>query len=110
MSYTIENNNIVLTRGDTFCSKVDIYNCSGEPYIPTEDESVRFAMKRRYNDIAPLLVIDIPINSLILIIESYMTKGLPCGRYVYDIQITRANGYVDTFIANGRIDLTEEVL
>ena len=52
---------------------------------------------------------DIPSDTMLLVLEPEDTKTLPFGKYVYDIQITYADGKVDTFITKGRLRLTEEV-
>ena len=79
------------------------------PYTPVEGDSVRFAMKSSYEDTEPVLVKNIPIGTLKLVIEPDDTKKLPFGQYVYDVQITKASGEVDTFITKARLKLTEEV-
>lgn len=62
-----------------------------------------------YMDEKPLVVKDIPSDTMLLVLEPEDTKTLPFGKYVYDIQITYADGKVDTFITKGRLRLTEEV-
>ena len=37
------------------------------------------------------------------------TADLNFGKYVYDIQLTKANGKVDTFITKATLKLSEEV-
>ena len=37
------------------------------------------------------------------------TADLNFGKYVYDIQLTKANGKVDTFISKAILKLSEEV-
>lgn len=109
--FSIENNNITLTRGDTLLLQIKMIK-QGQPYIPQEGDSIRFAMKRRYSDSDDqvVLVKNIPIETLILEIEPQDTKELPMGsKYVYDIQFTDAEGRVDTFI-KGTFLITEEVL
>lgn len=105
--YSASGSNITLTRGDTFKAKIDI-SINGNVYTPVEGDSIRFAMKANYADPAPLLNIDIPINTLKLVLNPDDTKSLEYGSYVYDIQLTHANGDIDTFI-KGRLKLTEEV-
>lgn len=109
MSYSVSGTTITLTRGDTFETIVEIFDSDGEPYIPSEGDSVRFAMKSSYEDQEPLLVVDIPIKTMLLVIKPEDTKALKFGKYVYDIQLTYANGKVDTFITKARLRLTEEV-
>ena len=109
MSYSVSGTTITLTRGDTFMADISINKQDDTPYIPVEGDSVRFAMKSSYEDAEPILTKDIPIDSLKLILEPKDTKKLNFGQYVYDIQLTKASGEVDTFIAKAKLKLTEEV-
>lgn len=114
---TIKNNKIKMTRGDTLRAEVAITTPAGEPYEPQEGDSVRFALKHstmnpsytEYTDTEPLLVVTIPIDTLALQIDPEDTKELGFGDYVYDIELTHADGAVDTFIATGSFTLTPEV-
>ena len=102
------DNNIELTRGDTLKIKINIF-INDEPYTPQEGDEVRFAMKRNYTDKNPLILKEIPFGTMVLHLKPEDTKHLIFGReYVYDIQITFANGDVRTFI-KGRIKITPEV-
>lgn len=109
MSYSISGTTITLTRGDSFMAQVSIADKDGNPYVPTEGDSVRFAMKAKCTDPKPLLVKDIPIDTLKLVLNPEDTKELAFGNYVYDIQLTKATGEVDTFITTSKIKITEEV-
>lgn len=62
-----------------------------------------------YNDETPLLIKEIPIDTMILTLNPEDTKHLPFGKYVYDIELTKATGEVDTFITKAILKLTEEV-
>lgn len=99
MSYSVSGTTITLTRGDTFMAQISIVDKDGNTYVPVEGDTVRFAMKQKYTDLKPLLVKDIPTD----------TKSLAFGNYVYDIQLTKASGEVDTFITTSKIKITEEV-
>lgn len=102
------NNNIELTRGDTLKVKVNIF-INSELYTPQEGDEIRFAMKRNYTDKNPLILKAIPFDTMMLHLKPEDTKHLIFGReYVYDVQITFANGDVRTFI-KGKIKLTPEV-
>ncbi len=109
MSYNVSGTTITLTRGDTFMAQISITDSKGEPYVPVEGDSVRFAMKSAYTDDEPLLLKDIPIDTLKLILAPEDTKCLSFGTYVYDIQLTKVTGEVDTFITKAKIKITEEV-
>lgn len=109
MGYNVNNTTkeIELTRGDTLKVKIDVL-INGEAYIPRPEDSLRFAMKTAYNASKLLIHKDIPIDTCILHLEPQDTKKLRFGDYVYDIQITFANGDVNTFIS-GRFRLNPEV-
>lgn len=109
MSYSVSGTTISLTRGDTCNIRVSITDAQDCPYVPSEGDSVRFAMKARYEDPKPLLVIDIPTDTMVLAIRPEDTKDLTFGAYVYDIQLTKATGEVDTFITKSKIKILEEV-
>lgn len=109
MSYSIKNTSITLTRGDTLKLQVSIQDEQGEPYIPKNDDVIRFAMKKDYLDSTPLIFKVIPNDTMMLILESSDTKALPFGKYVYDIQLTNGSGEIDTFITKAQLNLTEEV-
>ena len=109
MSYSVLGTTITLTRGDTFMADITINKQDNTPYIPVEGDSVRFAMKCSYEDAEPILTKDIPNDSLKLILEPKDTKELAFGQYIYDIQLTKASGEVDTFITKAKLKLTEEV-
>lgn len=109
MSVQIKQNMIIMTRGDTLSTIINITDASGNKYIPTEDDKIRFALKRNYNDIEPLILKEIPYDTCELYLDSNDTKSLDQpAYYVYDIQITLSNGTVDTFIS-GKLKLVEEV-
>ena len=108
MSYNITGTTITLTRGDTFEALVSATKRDGTQYIPVEGDVIRFAMKENYDDPRPLIVKDIPIDTMMLTLEPQDTADLNFGKYVYDIQLTKANGKVDTFISKATLKLSEE--
>ena len=109
MSYSVKKNTIYLTRGDTFRATIALKDAEGEIYTPQPDETIRFAMKKHYEDATPLLLIQVPYDTLELVILPQDTKTLAFGEYVWDMQITRSNGDIDTFITKAQLILTEEV-
>ena len=110
MSFKVTSNNtIYLTRGDTFKATISISNPDGTPYEPIEGDEVRFALKKDISDTLCLIRKDIPIDTLLLEIEPMDTQYLEFGNYVYDIQLTKANGDVDTFITASKFKITKEV-
>lgn len=117
--------NITLIRGDTYIRKIDIYlidengnvvyDDAGNPklYVPAESDNIRFALKETFSDKKPLILKEIPNDTMILRLDSTDTKHLTQpGSYVYDMQITMDDGseegYVLTFL-RGKVKLIEEV-
>lgn len=109
MSYSVKGTSITLTRGDSFAANIGIVQPNGDPYIPGEGDSVRFAMKKTIKDEKVLIEKNIPIDTMRLILNPEDTKDLEFGSYVYDIQLTKSTGEVDTFITKSNLVLTEEV-
>lgn len=109
MSYSVKGTTITLTRGDSFAADISIYQPNGDPYIPSEGDSVRFAMKRNVKEEKVLILKDIPIETMRLVLDPEDTKNLEFGNYIYDIQLTKSTGEVDTFITKSTLVLTEEV-
>lgn len=109
MSYSVSGTSITLTRGDTFQAVISCKTADGEAYEPAEGDVFRFAMKTNYSDAEPLLVKEIPSDTMLLTLEPDDTKNLSFGSYVYDIQLTKATGEVCTFITTAKLKLTEEV-
>ena len=109
MSSNVKGNTIYLTRGDSFRAIVGIYNADGTDYVPEEGDVVRFALKHTVLSSEPILVKVLDNNDLLLSINPSDTEGLQFGTYVYDIEITKADGTVDTFITPSPFILTAEV-
>lgn len=116
MSFSIKGTKITLTRGDTFIANIGMSK-DGEVYTPQEGDVIRFALKHPtmnstktdYVDVEPLITKVIPNNTLVLRLEPEDTKSLGFGDYVYDVQITYADGRVDTFITASPFKITPEV-
>lgn len=114
--YKVDGNTITMTRGDTVAILVSMTR-NGEQYIPQYGDVIRFAVKNAafnrgqtaYIDPEPIIRKIIPNDSLILRLDPEDTKSLPFAEYAYDIEITFANGEVDTFIAEARLIIAPEV-
>jgi hypothetical protein len=108
---SIRGTTITVTKGDTLEAIVELLLEDGTPYQPQEGDEIRFALKQRYEDRVPLLLKPIPNDTLRLRLEAEDTKRLRAGwvPYVYDMQITFADGSVDTFIDRAKFIVTDEV-
>lgn len=106
----ISGTTITMTRGDTLRAILELKDEDGNVYTPLRDDRIRFAMKKNYDDETPLVIKEIPNDTLELHLEPKDTKNLAQpSTYFYDIEITYTNGDVDTFIDKAKLKLTEEV-
>ena len=72
----ISKNNIICTRGDTVVTNVVINDDTGDVYTPGSNDVVRFALKKTYNDEEPIILKEIPSDTMVLRLESSDTKKL----------------------------------
>jgi len=106
----INGTTIEMTRGDTLKTYLTLTDAEGNDYVPGQNDRIRFAMKKTYNDAEPLIIKEISTEDLLLVLNPEDTKPLPApASYVYDIELTYSNGDVDTFIDKAKLKLTEEV-
>lgn len=103
-----ENNNITLTRGDSASISVALKNPDGTDYNLQSGDELLFTVK--YNCITEDIIIqkDISTDAIINLIPSD-TKDLLYGEYFYDVQLTRANGDVNTVIPPRDFIVAKEV-
>lgn len=106
MSYSIKGKRITLTRGDTLVAEIAISNPDGTPYEMQAGDSVRFKMRADAEDTAAIVTKDVTAGTLT--IAHADTASLDTGTYFFDVEMTFANGTVDTFIPEGQLTLTPE--
>lgn len=120
MSVTVKGNIITMTRGDSVSIKVTAMQQTDEgpvEYAPQAGDVVRFALKScrmnparsEYKDDTPLITKTLNNRDMLLELAPADTKNLGFGVYDFDIQITLADGTVDTFVPEGRLVLRPEV-
>lgn len=113
------NNNITLTRGDTLTLTVSLMHevdpippattPTIEPYVPEEGDEIRFAVSKGYKTEPGYelkLSKTIPNDTLTFTCSSSETS-LDYRSYNYDVEITHADGCVDTFIS-GKLTIVGE--
>ena len=108
---SINGSTVTMTKGDTMEAVLEILLADGSPYDVQEGDLIHFALKRKYSDKCVLIRKNIDPADMILRLEPEDTKKLRPDwvPYVYDIELTTADGRVDTFIDRGRFIITEEV-
>lgn len=99
---------IILTRGDS--ASITLTPTEDSEYVPAEGDSIRFAMSKQYGATMPLVLIDIPTDTMVLEIRPEHTKSLPFGTYKYDLELRSANGeLVETFVTKAEFVVDKEV-
>lgn len=109
MSYSVKKTTITLTRGDTFKTQVDLRDSEGNPYVLGEYDFIQFAVKKDYSDENYQILKLVDPTTMVLTLTPEDTRNMDYGEYVYDMQLTKGNGEVATFITKARFVLTEEV-
>lgn len=99
---------IQATKGDTIIMPIVVFNNDNSIYQVQTGDVINFGLKENYEDSECLIEKTIDNETLTLVLEHDDTKNLEVGTYVYDIQITKANGEVNTFISSN-IQITNEV-
>lgn len=107
MSFKIEEttNVIRITRGDTGQFKIDLMNIDGSTYELKDGDLVQFTVKKSPAETTIL----IQKTGVDIEIEPKDTSNLRYGTYQYDIQVTLADGRVNTVIDPTDFIVTEEV-
>ena len=103
--------NIKLTRGDTLTMGVTLNEkippvppsteWTSQPYTPVTDDVIRFAVSKGYKGEPGYelkIKKTIPHDTLTFTCSSAET-AIAYGEYNYDVEITHADGCVDTFIS-----------
>lgn len=98
---------IELTRGDTLYLQLTIIDENGNEYIPKSGDKLIFTVKS--NVYSKEILIEKEILNNNIKIEPEDTKKLSYGSYVYDVQLTFANGDVCTIIKPDIFKITSEV-
>lgn len=109
--YSINGNKIILTKGDSFYATVAMTDkTTGETYTPQQGDVVRFGVKRNLTDDDFAILKVVPNDTLEIYLAPEDTENLPIGTYVYDVELTYADGNKDTFINRATFILTDEVI
>lgn len=107
----IDGDNITLTRGDSLPLTLTLTR-GEEPYTPAAGDVIRFAISKGYKGQANYTLMyeaNIDTATLAFVVPAEATAKLDYLTYKYDVELTDANGLVDTFIS-GELEITGEVL
>lgn len=109
MLFLGEDNTIQLTRGDTARLVVTVQNdLTGSDYEIAEGDTFRFTVKKSVNTTAALFQ-KVVQGSGQFYIQPEDTKDLAFGKYLYDVELTTAEGDVYTVIVPSTFEVLKEV-
>ena len=97
---------ISLTRGDSFVCNFEAYQEDGTLYELQDGDVVRFAVKSDYDDAEPCILK--VLDGYTLQLDPEDTQGLEFGTHQYDVYITYANGFRETYIERKKLKILQE--
>jgi hypothetical protein len=107
------DNKVYLTRGDTGSLTLNIKDeKTNLPYLLKDDDVLYFTVKKNINtNTKSFQKVITSFNEGVaeIFITNADTKDLPFGEYVYDCQVTSADGSINTVIKPKPFYITEEV-
>ena len=105
-----EDNTIHLTRGDTARFSIGriVNTVTNTNYTPSAEDTVTMTIKKTVLQADPCVQLIVP-GGEVLHIKPEDTKAMTFGKYVYDVQLTTADGDVYTIIPPATFDLQKEV-
>ncbi len=103
--YKVTLDHIYMTRGDKACFRFEAFTDETE-YTPEDGDVFTFTVRKQMQG-AVLLAKTIENSKLTLLPVD--TQNMECGRYCYDVQLTKADGAIETVIPPHIFKLEEEV-
>lgn len=108
----IQGTNLQMIRGDSESLIIEIEEADSTPYEFQDGDTIYFTVKQRASSkekVLQKIVKIFPGNQAIIEINPKDTSSLGFRKYVYDIQLTKANGRVTTVVPLSSFDVMEEV-
>ena len=104
--YRVVNNNISIIRGDSATITLSITDSNGDPYTILPTDVVTMMVRQTPNS---EVVMSKTFTDATLNIAPADTSSLPCGNYVYDVQLVHEDGWTDTIIPVHQFIILQEV-
>lgn len=104
--FSINNNIITITRGDTGKFTICPMDKDRNAYILEEGDSILFTVKKDTSDTSEVLI---QKNGPEVILQPSDTKPLKYGTYKYDVEVRLANGEIYTIIPESDFVVKGEV-
>ena len=111
--FTITENKIYLTRGDSADISVNLTDLEGEPYEIQPGDVVYFRMKERATKEPSRILIertaDISGNEIVISLNEADTEHLPFGKYHYEIELVTEDDKHYTVIVDTEFEVGKEI-
>lgn len=105
--FSVHDNNIAMIRGDSGIFKIDVTDIAGNAVALDDNDVLTFTLRRATR--SPTIVLQKTITDGMLTIHPEDTEKMGFGAYIYDVELKRADGYVDTIIPPHEFCILEEV-
>ena len=102
-----KHNRIFLTKGDNAELDIRLYNLDGEEVVIRPDDTIVLTVRKNTSQQTASFSKTAYLNTIYF--EPEDTNSLTPGLYVYDIQLTNADGEISTIIPVSYFELLEEV-
>lgn len=106
----VKGNTIMVSQNDTFLT---FFKMVAEGYIMKGNETVRFSIKEKLDDLNPVITTTCFIDTHNNIIRVYIDKSvmarLEPGNYWYDLDITRPDGFHSTLVYPSKFIVREVI-
>lgn len=91
----MENNDIMVTKGDHGRVVIKLFNGDGTEFVPDEGDCVVLSVKRKEKSFLPVIL---KKEGMEIFFLSEETERLQAGDYCYDVTVTRPSGERSTVI------------
>lgn len=101
---------VEVTRGDTPSLHVTLRNADGSAYELQDGDTLTFTVKKTAKLTEPAIIqkaMDADTGTTFRLEEAETT--VPCGTYVYDVELRTAGGSVCTVVKPDKLRITQEV-
>lgn len=104
--FRVINNNISIIRGDSATITLSVTDADGDAYTILPTDSVTMMVRKTPTS---EVVLSKTFTNGTLNIAPADTSSLPCGNYVYDVQLVHQDGWTDTIIPIHQFNIMQEV-
>lgn len=87
--FIIQNNDIIITKGDSGKVSLKFENRDGSEYAPSVNDEVIFSLKKRKERFSEVVL---EKSGTEIVFEAEETEKIPSGEYFYDVHIKRSTG------------------